>query len=62
MMRQWLVETSWGEDTVADTIREIVGVFHDAGGLRKAADELMVAGFDRSELSMLGSRKAVAKG
>jgi hypothetical protein len=44
---------------VADTIREIVGVFHDAGALRKAADELMVAGFDRSELSMLASRKAV---
>lgn len=49
-----------GEDVVADrTIREIVGVFHDAAGLRKAADELMVTGFDRSELSMLGSRKAV---
>jgi hypothetical protein len=44
---------------VADTIREIVGVFHDAGALRKAADELMVGGFDRSELSMLGSRKTV---
>lgn len=41
------------------TIHEIVGVFHDAGGLRKAADDLMAAGFDRSELSMLGSRKAV---
>lgn len=44
---------------VDQTIRETVGVFHDAAGLRKAADELMVAGFDRSELSMLGSRKAV---
>lgn len=41
------------------TIREIVGVFHDAAALRKAADELMTSGFDRSELSLLGSRKAV---
>lgn len=40
-------------------IREIVGVFHDAAALRKAADELMAGGFDRAELSMLGSRKAV---
>lgn len=49
-----------GVDTVADTtIHEIVGVFQDTGGLRKAADDLMAAGFDRSELSMLASRKAV---
>ena len=44
---------------VQESIREVVGVFHDEGGLRKAADELMVAGFDRSELSMLASRKAI---
>ncbi len=41
------------------TIREIVGVFREAGALRKAADELMITGFDRSELSMLGSHKSI---
>lgn len=42
-------------------IREAVGVFQDMQSLRRAADELMLAGFDRAQLSMLGSRKEVVE-
>jgi hypothetical protein len=40
-------------------VREAVGVFHDEHALRTAADELMVAGFDRSALNLLASERAV---
>lgn len=41
------------------SVREAVGVFHDEAALRTAADELMVAGFDRSALSLMASVHAV---
>lgn len=41
------------------TVREAVGVFHDETALRDAADELMTAGFDRSDLSLLAGDHAV---
>ena len=41
------------------TVREAVGVFHDERSLQDAADELMVASFDRSALSLLASERAV---
>ncbi|MEM7226628.1 MAG: hypothetical protein AAF495_26890 [Pseudomonadota bacterium] len=41
------------------TVREAVGVFHDEKALRDAADELMTAGFDRSDLSLLAGDHAV---
>lgn len=42
-------------------IREAVAVFHDADGLRAAADELMINGFDRSDLSILAGHKEVER-
>jgi len=43
----------------AETIREAVGVFHDETSLRDAADDLMIAGFDRAYLSLLASHHAI---
>jgi len=40
-------------------IREAVGVFDDSESFQAAADELMSAGFDRAELSLLASDKIV---
>ncbi|MFC2966675.1 hypothetical protein [Acidimangrovimonas pyrenivorans] len=50
-------------DTAATTnkMREVVAVFHDAGKLEAAAEELLKAGFSESRLSVMGDRKAVAK-
>ncbi len=42
-----------------DTPREAVGIFHDAGALEAAIDELLSAGFDRADLSFLASEHAV---
>lgn len=39
--------------------REAVGVFHDEDALQTAVDELLIAGFDRSSLSLLASEHAV---
>jgi len=45
---------------MADTaIREAVGVFHDPRSLQSAVDALLIAGFDRSYLSMLADRRRV---
>ena len=44
-----------------NTVREAVGVFHDERSLRTAADELLIAGFDRSHLSLLAGDKAVER-
>ncbi|HUL07651.1 MAG TPA: hypothetical protein VLV76_15030 [Candidatus Acidoferrum sp.] len=45
---------------MADTaIREAVGVFHDERSLQSAVDALLIAGFDRSYLSMLADRRRV---
>jgi hypothetical protein len=43
------------------TVREAVGVFHDEASLQAAADELLIAGFDRSHLSLLAGDKTVEK-
>ncbi len=42
-----------------EKVREAVGVFHDESSLQSAADELLTAGFDRSQLSLLASNHAV---
>ena len=39
--------------------REAVGVFQDEASLRAAADALLIAGFDRSSLSLLAGRARV---
>jgi hypothetical protein len=41
------------------TVREAVGVFHDPGAFQSAVDDLFEAGFDRPDLSLLASDKAV---
>lgn len=43
------------------TVREAVGVFHDEKSLQGAVDELLVAGFDRSSLTLLASEHAVTE-
>ncbi|MBI1985945.1 MAG: hypothetical protein HYS64_04570, partial [Rhodospirillales bacterium] len=54
--------TTEKEDTPAtETVREAVGVFHDAESLEDAIEELMVAGFDRAEISLLAGEKAVVE-
>ena len=40
-------------------VREAVGLFHDEKQLQAAADELMVSGFDHSDLSLLAAHRAV---
>lgn len=40
-------------------IREAVGVFHDRDSFVDAVDELLSAGFDRAELSLLAGEQAV---
>jgi hypothetical protein len=44
---------------VLDGPREAVGIFHDADALETAIDELLSAGFDRADLSLLASERAV---
>lgn len=43
----------------AETLTEAVGVFDDAKSLEAVIDELQLAGFHRSELSLLAGEKAV---
>jgi hypothetical protein len=42
-----------------ETVREAVAVFHDRESFQDAIEELMSAGFDRSELSLLASTQAI---
>jgi len=41
------------------TVREAVGVFHDRDSFLDAVEELLSAGFDRSDLSLLAGERAV---
>jgi hypothetical protein len=47
-----------GEDRVAK-VREAVGVFHDRNSFQAAVDELLNSGFDRADLGLLASTRAV---
>jgi hypothetical protein len=40
-------------------VREAVGVFHDRESFQGAVEDLMSAGFDRSELSLLAGERAI---
>ena len=42
-----------------ETVREVVGVFHEEEGFLAAIDDLLGAGFDRAELSLLASDEAI---
>lgn len=46
-------------DTESGTVREAVGVFHDAASLEGAIDELLTHGFDRAHLSLVAGRETV---
>lgn len=46
-------------ESSGDFVREAVGVFHAWENLQAAVDELLRAGFDRAELSLLAGEKAV---
>lgn len=41
------------------SVREAVGVFHDANALEAAIDELLDSGFERAEISLLASDKTI---
>lgn len=43
------------------TVREAVGLFHDERSLEAAADELMAAGFDRADLSLLAASETIER-
>lgn len=43
------------------TQTEAVGIFHDAPALQAAADALLIAGFDRADLSLLAAQETVEK-
>jgi hypothetical protein len=40
-------------------VREAVGVFHDEKSLHVAVDALLIAGFDRSPLSLLAGQRSI---
>lgn len=42
-------------------VREAVGLFHDERSLEAAADDLMAAGFDRADLSLLAASETVER-
>ncbi len=43
----------------SDAAREAVGVFQTVDAFQEAIDELLSSGFDRAELSLMASEKAV---
>jgi hypothetical protein len=42
-----------------DVSREAVGVFHDEKALQSAVDDLLIAGFNQSDISLLAGHRAV---
>ena len=46
-------------EAAQETIREAVGVFHDRDSFQNAVGDLMSAGFDRSELSLLAGERTI---
>jgi hypothetical protein len=49
------------ESAATPMLREVVGVFHEESALEAATDELQECGFDRAEISLLASDRAVAE-
>ena len=50
-----------GSATHHATIREVVGVFHDAASYEAAVDDLLGHGFDRADLSILAGEDVIAE-
>jgi hypothetical protein len=46
---------------MAASVTEAVGVFHDEASLERAIDDLLAAGFDRAEISLLAGHEAVER-
>jgi len=46
-------------DSEAQHVREVVGIFASSGDLQMAIDDLLSAGFDRMDLSLLASAAAI---
>ncbi len=44
---------------MSKSIREVAGIFKDSNALQDAIDELSISGFERYELSVIGSEKAM---
>jgi hypothetical protein len=42
-------------------VREVTGIFHSRAGLDAAANELLLAGFDRGDIDVLGSLTEIRK-
>jgi hypothetical protein len=53
------IERNPGEPAVTAGHREVVGVFHDERALEAAIDDLLGSGFDRADISLLASERAV---
>ena len=49
------------QNSKTNSVREVVGVFHDAQKLEAAAHALIAAGYSEKQLSILGDKKAVAE-
>ncbi|HKK30541.1 MAG TPA: hypothetical protein VKA18_09140 [Alphaproteobacteria bacterium] len=47
------------EANTPDTVREAVGIFHDADKMQSAIDDLLMAGFSQAELSLVASEETV---
>jgi hypothetical protein len=50
---------STASGTRGDTVREAVGVLHDAESLERTVEDLLSHGFDRAEISLLAGEEAV---
>src|SRR3546814_20569860 len=48
-----------GRDMPTSSLREAVGVFQSENALQLAADELLISGFDRADLSLLADARTV---
>src|SRR3546814_7251426 len=48
-----------GRDMPTSSLREAVGVFQSEHALQLAADELLISGFDRADLSLLADARTV---
>ncbi len=57
-----LVSSSRTDETVTSgPLREAVGVLQDESALRAAVDELLISGFDRSDISVVAGRRSVER-
>ncbi|MDE2582064.1 MAG: hypothetical protein KGL52_10540 [Rhodospirillales bacterium] len=56
-----MIETNYPESATSYTAREVVGVLPSPDALQAGVDELLIAGFDRSAISVLASDAAARR-